>query len=725
MTASLYGHEPAGATLNGDIDTIDYAYDPSGRQTRQLRGATVLSERSVGPDGTISWRKDGDADAIGQSTFGYDWAKRLVTVDLPDSGFSTAVPTFGWRLDGLIASRTWSGSAATFSYDRAKRVTGLTKGALTETQTYDKAGNVTSEARSFSGIAGDAGANTQSFTYDALNRVTGSSGLASGSRSYTYDRDSDRLTKTEGGITFSSTYDRTDELVSVIKTGGTTQTFGYDAYGNLTGDAETATAVTAMTYDLDDHLTAIDAAGTANDATFTLDALGRFRTRVTASGTDTYSYLATSETVVRIATSGGTTTDSVVSPAGDRLGVKVGATLNWFLPDLHGDIAASLDATEATVVNATRYDAYGQTIITGTAGGTRVGYDSWKYQGRLDLSPAGLATPLYDMSARFYDPGLGAFTQLDSIMGSAQDPLSLNRFLYAAANPWTLTDPTGHCATTDSSGGFDLLGTIGNCIAATAGFGWGIGETGTDLVGETLGLAGQAKDASLCAANPHCWGDATDTARQTVGSVERGARDFAAHPEERIREGVSKAALASGDWIGRQHEALTSKGGFEGGRTAAHIFAGVMIGGLSVVTGAGAARAGLRGASELAGGLRAGRLSENLSASLRSVSNAYDELETHYSWRDVRARSGPAPARLNTAFPKGIEYKELTHAFLPRRAPIPNFVKNSAWNLREQWGSTHALSDPSRYRFMPLWWKAANPLPSMPRRTWARLWSDP
>jgi RHS repeat-associated protein len=57
---------------------------------------------------------------------------------------------------------------------------------------------------------------------------------------------------------------------------------------------------------------------------------------------------------------------------------------------------------------------------------------------------ADAATPLYDMSARFYDPNLGAFTQLDSYAGQAQDPMSLNRYLYAAANPATLIDPDGH-----------------------------------------------------------------------------------------------------------------------------------------------------------------------------------------------------------------------------------------------------------------------------------------
>lgn len=146
---------------------------------------------------------------------------------------------------------------------------------------HNRDGNVTSEARAFPGVSGDPGTGTQSFSYDALDRVTASNGLASGSRRYAYDRDGNRVTRTEGGTTFSSTYDRTDQLVSVTKGILPVQSFSYDPYGNLTTDAETGTAsgVTAMTYDLADRLTGIDPAGTADDTAFTLDALGRFATR--------------------------------------------------------------------------------------------------------------------------------------------------------------------------------------------------------------------------------------------------------------------------------------------------------------------------------------------------------------------------------------------------------------------------------------------------------------
>jgi RHS repeat-associated protein len=54
------------------------------------------------------------------------------------------------------------------------------------------------------------------------------------------------------------------------------------------------------------------------------------------------------------------------------------------------------------------------------------------------------------MGARLYSPHLGTFTALDTVRGSAQDPISMNRFLYAHANPTTLIDPTGHAVFCDT-----------------------------------------------------------------------------------------------------------------------------------------------------------------------------------------------------------------------------------------------------------------------------------
>ena len=298
-------------------------------------------------------------------------ARQAEPARLPAAWGSTAPVSSTWRLDGLLASRAQNGEASptTFAYDAARRPTGSAKGSLLSfSQAYDRAGNVTAEGRSLAGIGGDAGTGTAAFAYDRLSRLVAESGLAT-ARTYTYDLDGNRLTRVEGALTYTSTYDRADQLTTIIKTGGTSVAFAYDARGNLTGDAGNALDVTAYGYDLADRLTAITPAG-GSTTTLALDALGRFASRtVPGSGTDTYSYLGSSEAVLRIANSLGTTTDAALDVAGARLGVRVSSVVNWFVPDLHGNVAAALDGTATTTRNALRYDAYGQVVATGGPGG--------------------------------------------------------------------------------------------------------------------------------------------------------------------------------------------------------------------------------------------------------------------------------------------------------------------------------------------------------------------
>jgi RHS repeat-associated protein len=185
-------------------------------------------------------------------------------------------------------------------------------------------------------------------------------------------------------------------------------------------------------------LIAIDAPGSTDDVAFSLDALGRYATRGVNSVTDTYGYVGTSETVGILV--GSTTRISALDSDGSRVATKDGSTGAYLVADLHGNIAAAEASGSTGVVDSIRYDGYGQTVDTYTATGS-ITLDT-KYQGRLDLSATD--DPLYDMSARMYAPVLGTFSSLDSVMGSAQNPASMNRFLYAEANPTTFTDPSGH-----------------------------------------------------------------------------------------------------------------------------------------------------------------------------------------------------------------------------------------------------------------------------------------
>ncbi len=406
---------------------------------------------------------------------------------MPSAWGASAPATYTYRADGLAAARKWNGesdaNALTFAYDPAKRPAGAAKGSfLTLGQAYDRRGNVTQESRTLAGVSGIAGSGSQSFSYDALSRLTGSSGLAGVARTYGYDLDSNRVAFTLGSDAYAVTFDRTDEAIAISKNGGAAVAFLYDRYGNVLSDAAAGTTAGVVTYgyDLADRTTSITRAGTTTS--LALDAAGRPRTRTSGSSVDTLTYLAASNEVVRVANAGGsgTTTDALLDAAGTRLGTRSGSTVAWLTPDLHGSIAAGLPLAASSVTDALRYDGYGVTLAAWPTGGSEASRH-WKYQGRLDLAPgapdAGIPS-LYDFGFREYAPALGAFTSLDDLMGSAQDPASLNRFLYAAANPATLVDPDGHKSVYEGGGcGPDgrLCGGLGGDHAAT--------ETATKVAG--------------------------------------------------------------------------------------------------------------------------------------------------------------------------------------------------------------------------------------------------
>jgi RHS repeat-associated protein len=293
---------------------------------------------------------------------------------------------------------------------------------------------VATDGRSL-GIAGDPGANTQSFSYDALNRLKASSGLAAGNLDYTYDQDGNRLTKAVNAVTAATFhYDRTDELIDQVTT--PTTTFAYDRFGNMTKRAEADDHQTTLAYDVGNRMLSMTPFS-GNDATFTFDALGRNRARVSGGVTETYGYEGQSENAVLIDRSTGTDTTAFVAD-GARLAMNTGSA-RWSLFDLLGSTAALIDASRA-ITDAYRYDGFGETAASyPTVGATS---NAWRFRGLLDVSPS--AAPLYDMVARDYSPGQGAFTSLDSSRGSAQNPLSMNRYLYAEASPATLIDPDGH-----------------------------------------------------------------------------------------------------------------------------------------------------------------------------------------------------------------------------------------------------------------------------------------
>jgi RHS repeat-associated protein len=378
-----------------------------------------------------------------------DWAKRLTSITpTSGTGFGTSPVGRTYRLDGLLASQIWpNGETATLAYDTARRPTSISlTGGRSLTRSYDRLGNVTHDDRYLgAGVTGSAGDQELIHSYDALGRVTGTTLDGASIAAYSYDRDGNRLTKTDGGTTYTATYDRTDAQATQKIGAGTPVNLTYDASGNLTTEIRASGSTRAYTYDAANRLTLIDDPS-GNDATLAYDPLDRLRTRTVGSDVQTQSYVGTSELAWRQA--GAVSTTALVDAAGARVGSKSGASASWLLFDLLGSVAGLEGSAATTVTDAFRYDAYGQTIGRYPAGGSAVPV---RFRGLLDIGPtadpdtAGAGSdPTYLMGDRVYSPHLGSFTALDTYAGDAQNPLSMNRFLYALGNPATLIDPSGH-----------------------------------------------------------------------------------------------------------------------------------------------------------------------------------------------------------------------------------------------------------------------------------------
>jgi RHS repeat-associated protein len=109
-------------------------------------------------------------------------------------------------------------------------------------------------------------------------------------------------------------------------------------------------------------------------------------------------------------------------------------TLNWMLSD-HLGSSSITTAADGTWNSEIRYSAFGETRYS--SGITPTDY---RYTGQLEQADVNL----YYYNARYYDAALGRFIQADTIIPSAGDSKSYDRYAYVNNNPVRYTDPSGH-----------------------------------------------------------------------------------------------------------------------------------------------------------------------------------------------------------------------------------------------------------------------------------------
>ena len=263
-------------------------------------------------------------------------------------------------------------------------------------------------------------ARSQSYTYDALNRVStaqtvATSGTYAWGLSFGYDAWANLLTAT---VTQGSAY-----TLSVTATGNNQLSgYSYDAAGNMLNDG-----VNTYTYNAENQIT------TVAGVTYTYDGDGD---RVEKSNGKLYWYGDGANALDETDLSGNLT-DEYIFFGGKRIARRDSSSnVDYYFADHLGSAHVVTNASGTIQDDSDFYPYGGERSYTSSSGNTR------KFTGKERDSESGLD----NLTARFYASTMGRFMSADdSKYVVAADPQTWNLYGYVANNPVNAVDPTGHC----------------------------------------------------------------------------------------------------------------------------------------------------------------------------------------------------------------------------------------------------------------------------------------
>jgi RHS repeat-associated protein len=440
--------------------TTSFGYDAAGRQTTMTDGTGTTTTsydaasevtQVASPEGTIgyAYTKDGDRSSMtlpGSETvsYGYDAAGELTQL----SDWLGDTVKIGYDQDGDRTSIAYPGGVtSTATYNPDQEQTGVTQtgpsGTIaSDAYTYDAAGNQTRDVS----LAG-----TTSYSYDALNRLTGASYPNGATQAFTYDAAGNRTSETQNGQTTPYTYNAAGELTAVGSTA-----YAYDAGGDVTQAGSTSYAWNAQ-----GDLTSTTQGGSTTSYTYDADGVRASAT----TGSATTSYLTDTEaSLPQVVSAGGTSYVSTLD--GQAVEQVSGSTPQYLLSDALGSVT-DVTSGSGSVAGTAAYDAYGdQTAQTGAS-------SIFGFAGQ-QTDP----TALQYLRARYLDPATGSFLSPDTVQPNAPGTQGNDLYSYAGDDPATATDPTGH-----------FMATGGPATEYTELVGSIAGEVNTQILADALAEA--------------------------------------------------------------------------------------------------------------------------------------------------------------------------------------------------------------------------------------------
>lgn len=422
-------------SFDSQATTIEYNSTGQVKRYEDADGnVTTTTYDAYGRPSTIT-------DGRGSQTITYDPTSGLPTT-LEVSGVGTF--TAHYDADGnLIEQSLPNGLTRKTTYNVADEPTGLTY-----TKPTFCGGNCTwfeehlERAASGQIYAANSSLVSDRYAYDKAGRLKEAFETPSGgqctTRAYTYDADSNRLSKTTrepgiGGACSSS--------------GGTPQNYEYDGADRLMGSGITydpwgrieslpgtyAGGFTLTTHYFSSNMIATQSQGGVTNS-FQLDATGRQRQREQTggvTGTEIFHYDGPGDSPSWTAL-GSTWSRNVMGIGGELAAIQESSgTTTFQLTDLHGDVVATASSkTTATKLLATyRFNEFGEPE-SGSPG--TFGWLGGKAR-RTELTSG-----VIQMGARSYIPSLGRFLTPDPVRGG-----SANAYDYADQDPINNFDLNG------------------------------------------------------------------------------------------------------------------------------------------------------------------------------------------------------------------------------------------------------------------------------------------
>ena len=441
------------ASVGGYVERAFY-YDPEGRliQTVEKNGMDgSISRSSSKYDFTGNVLASAESHTVSGVTktisrsYSYDSRGRLLSESCSVNGGATASVSYAYdALGRLQATTLGSGSSAVSKTDSYNIQGWLAESNATRGSTsvfrsalaYYSPSKSGSTAR-YSGIVsewswqqGTLPSSTFSYSYDALQRLLGSSRYEGSSTSATLSyTERDISYDRAGNITALKRYE--SSAVSPAKTlsysyeGNRRVGSGYDANGNLTSDASSGVQTSYNILNLPSQQTA---SGQTIRHSYLAD--GTRWKSVTSSGSG-FTYRGSFEY-----DGAGTTLRSVGFSEGRIHASTSGALTDvaYHIKDHLGSVRAIVNASGA-VTERNDYHPYG--ARHGNSSLTKTDGNRWRFSGKEEFDDA-FGLPQSDFGARFYDRT--SWTTIDPL---AEKYYSLSPYNYCAGNPIIFVDRDG------------------------------------------------------------------------------------------------------------------------------------------------------------------------------------------------------------------------------------------------------------------------------------------